>query len=89
MVQSKSEQCSRFENKESDTPQKQVGGDHYKQLDPEPIDVIRNWGLSYCLGNVVKYVSRAGKKDDNSKKQDLEKAIHYLEFEIEMIKEEK
>ena len=52
----------------------------------EPKDVIRDWGLNYNLGCVVKYVSRAGRKDDIL--QDLQKARQYLTFEIEALEEE-
>ena len=30
----------------------------------EPIDVIEDWKLNYRMGNVLKYVSRAGRKQD-------------------------
>lgn len=53
----------------------------------EPKDVIRDWGLNYNLGCVVKYVSRAGRKDDIL--QDLRKARQYLDFEIEAIEDER
>jgi len=53
----------------------------------EPKDVIRDWGLNFNLGNAVKYISRAGKKDDIV--QDLKKAKQYLEFEIEAIEAER
>ena len=53
----------------------------------EPKDVIRDWGLNYNLGCVVKYVSRAGRKDDIL--QDLKKARQYLTFEIEALEEER
>ena len=53
----------------------------------EPKDVIRDWGLNFNLGCVVKYISRAGRKDDIL--QDLEKARQYLDFEIEAIKAER
>lgn len=52
----------------------------------EPKDVIRDWQLNYNLGCVVKYVSRAGRKDDIL--QDLRKARQYLTFEIEALEEE-
>lgn len=52
----------------------------------EAIKVIEAWGLGFCLGNVVKYVSRAGKKDPLKYKEDLEKAKWYLEREIERTK---
>ena len=44
-------------------------------------DVIEAFDLGFNLGNVIKYVLRAGKKDD--KIADLQKAIQYLTFEIE------
>ena len=43
-------------------------------------DFIRDQGLNFHLGNAVKYIARAGHKD--TKIQDLEKAIHYLENEL-------
>ena len=49
----------------------------------EPKDVIRDWDLNFNLGNVIKYVSRAGRKD--SKIVDLEKAKQYLQFEIDYL----
>jgi hypothetical protein len=49
----------------------------------EAIKVIEAWDLNFNLGNVVKYVSRAGKKDVAKAVEDLEKAREYLTFEIE------
>jgi hypothetical protein len=49
----------------------------------EPIDVIHDWELGYNLGNVVKYVSRAGRKLDLV--EDLKKARFYLNKEIEIL----
>lgn len=46
----------------------------------EPIDVIEDWGLDYHLGTVVKYVSRAGRKDDEL--QDLKKCRWFLDRKI-------
>jgi len=43
----------------------------------EPIDVIEDWELGFHLGNALKYISRAGRKDDV--KQDINKAIWYLQ----------
>lgn len=51
----------------------------------EPKDVIMDWGLDFNLGNVVKYVSRAGRKNGSSIKEDLEKAKQYLEYELDYI----
>lgn len=52
----------------------------------EPIKVIQDWKLDFALGSAVKYIARAGRKDDAA--QDLRKAIQYLEFEIERIENE-
>lgn len=48
----------------------------------EPKDVIRDWDLNFNLGNVVKYVSRAGRKPGEDAITDLRKAMTYLGFEI-------
>ena len=53
---------------------------HYTWCKIEPKRVIFDWKLPWHLGNVIKYICRAGYKD--SKIQDLEKAIHYLENEL-------
>ena len=50
----------------------------------EAIKVIEAWDLSFNLGNVVKYISRAGKKDAII--QELEKAQFYLNREISNLK---
>ena len=49
----------------------------------EAIKVIEAWELNFNLGNVVKYICRAGKKEKNTLLGDLEKARQYLDFEIE------
>lgn len=56
---------------------------HYTDHALEPIHVINSWELNFNLGNVIKYVARAGKKRGNTRLQDLQKAKQYLEFEIE------
>lgn len=48
----------------------------------EAIKVIEAWDLGFCLGNTVKYISRAGKKETDKTIQDLQKAKWYLEREI-------
>jgi len=50
-------------------------------------DFIRDQQLNYHLGNAIKYVCRAGHKDDPIK--DLEKAIHYLINEKEHLLKER
>jgi hypothetical protein len=58
--------------------------DHYGGKDSpyEAIKVIEAWDLDFCLGNVVKYISRAGKKNGESTMQDLQKAAWYLDRAI-------
>lgn len=51
----------------------------------EAIDYIEAFNLNFNLGNVIKYVTRAGKKTDNAL-EDLQKAHWYLNREIERIK---
>lgn len=54
----------------------------------EAIKVIEAWDLGFHLGNTVKYISRAGKKDGNSATQDLKKALFYLNREIELLEKQ-
>ena len=58
---------------------------HY-QATIQPIDLINAQNLNFNLGNVVKYVSRAGKKQGENIISDLEKAKNYIDFEIERLK---
>ena len=55
---------------------------HYTRGSIEVWDFIRDQGLSYHLGNVIKYVCRAGHKSPDTKVEDLKKAIHYLKNEL-------
>ena len=52
----------------------------------QPIDLIDAQNLNFNLGNVVKYVCRAGKKQGENVLSDLEKAKNYINYEIERIK---
>lgn len=61
---------------------------HYNFGDIEVIDYIHDQNLDFNLGNAIKYISRAGLKDENKKVEDLEKAIFYINDEIERIKGE-
>jgi hypothetical protein len=49
----------------------------------EAIKVIENWKLDFHLGNTVKYISRAGKKNPEKELEDLKKAAWYLQRRIE------
>ena len=61
---------------------------YYKTGGIEAIDVIEAWDLDFCLGNTVKYISRAGRKSDKVL-EDLQKAAWYLNREIERRKKNK
>ena len=52
----------------------------------QPIDLIDAQNLNFNLGNVVKYVCRAGKKQGENILSDLDKAKNYINYEIERIK---
>ncbi len=56
------------------------GPTYYQRGSCDVWDFIREQDLNFHLGNAIKYICRAGYKD--SKIQDLEKAIHYLENEL-------
>lgn len=60
----------------------------YYNLGIECIEVIRSlgWWREFCLGNVLKYVMRAGEKDSAKELEDLQKASWYLEYVIEQLK---
>lgn len=58
--------------------------DHYRKLNPEPLAVIESWGLGFHLGNAVKYIARSPYK--GTEKQDLEKAIFYLQRKVHELK---
>lgn len=60
--------------------------DHYGKGAYETINVIEAWGLNFCLGNAVKYISRAGKKDPSKELEDLEKAAWYIQRRIQELK---
>lgn len=65
---------------------------HYRSdTGHEAIDVIEAWELNFSLGNVIKYVCRAGLKGTGpeSKLEDLEKALHYLRREVGRLQLEK
>lgn len=51
---------------------------HYNQGAIEVIDALEDWKLGFHLGNVVKYVARAGYKDPAKGLEDLKKASWYL-----------
>lgn len=60
---------------------KQVGGSHYKKFAIQPVEFCQRNGLGYCESAVVKYVSRHREKNG---REDIEKAIHYLQLLLEI-----
>lgn len=62
---------------------------HYTSGKIEVWDYIKDQDLNYFLGNAVKYISRAGKKDKGKYVEDLKKAIVYLEKEIKNYEEDR
>jgi len=59
----------------------EAGPQYYRRGSIQPWDFVRDQELNFHLGNVIKYVCRAGHKFDDI--DDLEKAIHYLKNEVE------
>jgi hypothetical protein len=70
---------------------KQVGGDHYKNMGVEPWDVVDTWPLyqriGYYRGGALKYIMRLGNKDEME--QEAGKGLHYLEKLLEVLKEQR
>lgn len=60
---------------------------HYTKGKIEVWDFIVDQELDFLLGNVVKYVCRAGKKDPAKTLEDLEKAKAYIDRKIRDVKE--
>lgn len=56
---------------------------HYNKGKYEAIEVIEDWQLNFNLGNTVKYIARAGHKDNII--QDLKKSLWYLQREIDRL----
>jgi hypothetical protein len=60
-----------------------VNPPHYTRGNIEVWDFIRDQGLNYFRGNAIKYICRAGFKSPQTEIEDLKKAIHYLENELQ------
>lgn len=60
---------------------------YYNDTKIAPIDVIEDWDLDFCLGSALKYIKRAGKKDNNPSVQDLNKVIWYVKRRIQELEE--
>ena len=68
------------ENESINHPEHYGGDNTY-----EAIKVIEAWNLDFSLGNTIKYISRAGKKDKAKEIEDLKKALWYLDRKIKTL----
>ena len=59
---------------------KQIGGSHYKTMKIQPSKFINDNKLLFAEGNAIKYICRHAHK---GRREDLKKAIHYIEMIIE------
>lgn len=68
---------------------------HYADTKIQPIEVIDDWNLDFCLGNALKYIKRAGHKASGTLSiidkeiEDLNKAVWYLNHKIEVLNNSK
>jgi len=62
--------------------QKQIGGNHYKDMKIQPVEFITTNNLTFLEGNVVKYISRHHAKNGAD---DVKKAIHYCELILKTV----
>ena len=60
---------------------KQVGSNHYKLTAIQPIEYIHANNLSFCEGNVVKYITRHRNKN---REEDVRKALHYCQLILKL-----
>ena len=58
----------------------QIGGSHYRKMKIQPSKFINDNKLLFAEGNAIKYICRHAYKGG---KEDLKKAIHYIEMIIE------
>lgn len=59
---------------------------HYNSTEISTFDVVDDWNLDFYLGTAIKYLQRAGNKDKSKHVEDLQKAIRYIEKEINLVK---
>ena len=61
---------------------------HYTSGKIEVIDIIEDQKLDFTLGNALKYICRAGKKDQSKEIEDLGKAVWYVNRRINQLQKE-
>jgi hypothetical protein len=64
---------------------KQIGGSHYKTLKISPTEYVYANNLSWNLGNVIKYITRRKTDQVEDRVNDLLKAKHYIDLELQMV----
>ena len=68
---------------------RQVGGDHYKNMGVEPWSVVDSWPreqrIGFYRGNALKYIMRLGNKDEAA--TEVAKAQHYIQKLVEVLNE--
>lgn len=64
-----------------ETLKEQVGGNHYKRMNIQPIEYIMKNGLDFVQGCIVKYISRYRYKN---KDEDIKKIIQNCKFILEL-----
>ena len=69
-----------FKKSVYDSLDNQGGGKHYRNMKIQPAEFINENKLLFAEGNAIKYICRHQSK---GKRQDIEKAIHYLEMILE------
>jgi len=62
------------------TYDKQIAGSHYKKFAIQPSKFVNDNKLLFAEGNAIKYICRHSQKNG---KEDLDKAMHYIEMIIE------
>lgn len=60
--------------------------EYYRFGNTQVIDIVKH--LSFCRGNAIKYLARAGAKDKETELQDLKKALWYIQQEIDRVNEQ-
>lgn len=69
-----------FEDKDNPL-EKQVGGNHYKDMAIQPVEFCMKNNLNFCVSSAIKYLCRYKNKNG---KQDLEKAKHFIDLLIQL-----
>jgi hypothetical protein len=69
---------------------RQVGGEHYKNMGVEPWDVVDTWSIEqrigYYRGGALKYLMRMGSKDQSA--MEIAKGQHYMQKLLEVLYEQ-